>query len=279
MPYFDAGGFWLHYLDLPQEAGVSTPALLLHALGSSGEDWVLQLTSLRKGRRLLAPDLRGHGRSEEPAGWPSIGQYAGDVASLLRAEVGAPVHLVGLSLGGAVGLEMALSHPQHVISLTLINSFPRLRIRPSSWSLALRRLIHLGLGDMEGLGRLVAGGLFPRAEQAWLRDLAADRLAANQSRAYLRALLAVARFDRRRALSQIQAPTLVLAGELDRTIPMEQKLELARSIPGARFEKIPGSGHATPMDAPEETNRLLRAFFAEVDQRLLAPAGVGPWAS
>ncbi|NTU83455.1 MAG: alpha/beta fold hydrolase, partial [Chloroflexales bacterium] len=74
--------------------------------------------------QVIAADLRGHGRSAKPRVRYSIPQLAGDMAGLLRALGAAPAHVIGLSLGGMVALELALSHPDLVRSLVIINSGP-----------------------------------------------------------------------------------------------------------------------------------------------------------
>jgi 3-oxoadipate enol-lactonase len=113
------------------------------------------------------------------------------------------------------------------------------------------------------LGEWVAAGLFPRDDQQQLREVAAERIAANLRRNYLQAINATLRFDLRNQVHRIVAPTLVVAGELDRTFSLRPKIALVRAIPGARLEVIEGSGHATPLDAPDEFNRILLEFLGD----------------
>ena len=267
MPEFQCGGVDLHY-----ESHGSGPAtvILLHGLGSRGEDWLLQFPALSARWRVLAPDLRGHGASSLSGGWPTVADLAQDVTGLIRAEAPWPAHVVGLSLGGAVALQLALDHPELLRSLTAVNTFAHLR---SGWSGLRRGLIRfalLALGPMNWVGRWVASGLFPLPDQQLLREAAASRIAGNPRRAYLQAALAVVRFDVAARLGEITCPTLVVAGDRDATVPMKAKLELARCIPGAHLEVVSGSGHATPLDAPDAFNELLLRFLSEVDA---APQG------
>jgi 3-oxoadipate enol-lactonase len=239
---------------------------LLHGLGSCGDDWPLQLPALEPRYRVLTLDLPGHGASPLLRGWPSVGFMADEVARLLEALEEPPVHLVGLSLGGAVSLQLAVDHPDRVRSLTAVNAFARLRPHVGGLGRGLVRMALLAFGPMAAMGRWVADGLFPGADQSILRQAAAQRIAANPRRAYLQAIAAVSRFDLRRRLKDIACPTLIVAGERDATVPMRAKVELAEGIPGARLEVIPASGHATPLDAPEAFNNLLLRFLSEVDQ-------------
>jgi pimeloyl-ACP methyl ester carboxylesterase len=237
--------------------------VMLHGLGSRGADWVLQIEALQDDYQMVTADLRGHGTSPSTPGWPTVGDLAEDVAGLMQ-QIGAPrAHFVGLSLGGGVALQMAVDFPDQVASLTIVNAAATLRVPFRRLPSAFVRIALLLSGQRRRLGEWVAAGLFPRDDQQQLREVAAERIADNLRRNYLQAIIAILRFNLRRQVRQISAPTLVVAGTLDQTVPMRPKLELARSIPGARLEVIEGSGHGTPLDAPDEFNRLLLEFLSE----------------
>jgi len=241
--------------------------LLLHGLGSCGEDWGLQIPALRSDYSLLLPDLRGQGRTPMPPGWPTIADLAADVRALLDT-LGLPsVHVVGLSLGGAVGLQLAAEDPGRVRSLTAVNTFARLRAERGAARRGLERTWLAATGRMDELGRRVADGLFPDGGQEAFRAAAAARLAHNRPMNYLRLLLAVGRFDLRARLGAIQAPTLIVAGDQDTTVSMACKLELAEGIRGAQLQVFAGSRHVTPLDRSEDFNARLLAFLAEAERK------------
>ncbi|MFX5610710.1 alpha/beta hydrolase, partial [Acinetobacter baumannii] len=98
------------------------PVLLLHGLGSSARDWEYQLPALLGRYRLLVPDLRGHGRSGKPRGGYSMAGFAEDCAALLDRLGCGPVHLVGISMGGMIGFQLACDRPDLLRSLTIVNS-------------------------------------------------------------------------------------------------------------------------------------------------------------
>ena len=235
--------------------------LFLHGLGSCGADWSLQLPPFRVCYDVLTLDLPGHGSSPAMTGHWRIEAMAEKVSGLLADVAAEPVHVVGLSLGGTVALALALTHPEQIRSLVLVNSFARLQIDRAGRGRISRRLFNLMRGDMLALGKTVAGGVFPHPDQRELREIAARRIAQNSRQAYLAALFALRRFDVLARLEAVATPTLVISGEADTTVAAAAKLELAEHIPGAVFESIPGSGHATPLDEPDRFNELVLSFF------------------
>ncbi len=242
-----------------------SPAVLLHGLGSCGEDWLLQIPAVAARRHVITPDLRGHGRSPTMRGWPDVQELSRDVVALLHELKLPPVHLAGLSLGGAVALQVAADHPGSIRSLAVINAAAHFHRQARSMSRGLIRLALVGLGRMDWVGAWVAGGLFPGERQRDLRMAAKKRIERNERRSYLQAIAAVMRFDLRARLGEIQAPALIVAGEGDITVRMADKIALAEGLPHARLVRIPGSGHASPLDAPETLNRLLVDFFEQVE--------------
>ena len=252
-------------ISLSHEAhGSSGPlVLMLHGLGSRGEDWVYQIEALQAEYRVITPDLRGHGSSPSASGWPTLEDLAADVAGLLQHLGERRAHIVGLSLGGGVALQLGLDFPDLVESLTIVNAAATLRVPTRRFPGAVVRLALLLTGRRRRLGEWVAAGLFPRDDQQQLREVAVERIAANLRSDYLKAIVAILRFDLRNQVHLIEVPMLVVAGRFDRTVPLRSKAALTRAVPGARLEIIENSGHASPLDSPVEFNRILLAFLGE----------------
>jgi pimeloyl-ACP methyl ester carboxylesterase len=250
-----------------EEAGAGSAILLLHGLGSRGQDWLLQMPVFAARFHVIAPDLHGHGQTapRKPRGHICIAQMTRDVIGLLDALDVPRAHVVGLSLGGCMAQQLALDFPARVRSLTLINTFAR--FDPGSPGNAIPLAFRMGILGVLGLpaqAHFVAARLFPKPEQAKLRALAAERIAANDMATYTRLILAIRAFDVTHRLSEIACPTLVIAGDRDTTVPLRAKQFLASHIPGARFELITDSGHATPVDQPEAFNQLVMDFIESV---------------
>jgi len=236
--------------------------VLLHGLGSSGDDWTNQVEALAP-YRVLAVDLPGHHRSARPSGRLSIDGMAGRVETLLATLGIERAHVVGLSFGACVALAFALRAPGRVRTLTVVNGFAH--FRPSGLRATARGAGRLALAlvaPMTLVGAYVAREVFPRPEDQELRRTVTARLGANRRRHYLESLAALMQFDVRARLGQIRCPTLVVAGADDTTVPLAAKTLLARAIPGARLEVVERSGHVTQYDQPAAFNRLLLAHLS-----------------
>lgn len=258
MPQLQINDITMHYID----QGQGETILFLHGLGSCGDDWILQTQVFAQHDRVIAPDLRGHGRSTKPRGPYSIALMSTDVIALLDALSIDTAHVVGLSLGGMAALQLAIDHPQRIRRLVLTNTCASILSGGLRHllSLARRAIVSFAL-PLERNAQHVARGLFPLTNQTELRRLAFERIAQNDRLAYRATINAIRRFDVRRYLRNIDMPTLVVTGDRDRTIPMTLQRQLAQHIPHARWEIIRDSGHATPLDQPERYNALLQSFI------------------
>ncbi|NQD91254.1 alpha/beta fold hydrolase [Pseudomonas sp. CrR25] len=262
MAYFDNDGCQLHY----EEYGHGAPLLLVHGLGSSTRDWEYQIPELAAHYRVIALDVRGHGRSDKPRERYSIAGFAEDVAALVEHLHLESVHLVGISMGGMIGFQLGVERPELLKSLCIVNSGPEVKARfprdyleiARRWSLS--RLLSLD-AIAKGLGRL----LFPKPEQAELRRKIEERWPQNDKRAYLASLDAIIGWGVRERLARITCPTLVISADHDYT-PVAQKQAYVRELPNARLLVIEDSRHATPLDQPQRFNSSLLAFLAEVEQ-------------
>lgn len=249
----------LHYLDI----GQGEPVLLLHGLGSRGSDWQLQTPVLRDTYRVIVPDLRGHGDSPKPPGPYTMVMMAADVVALLTRLDTGPVHVVGLSMGGMIGFQLAVDQPEWVRSLVVVNSTPDLVPRTTAERLQVARRRWLArLASPERTGRFLAGRLFPKPEQAPLREMVVREWATNDRAAYVAALEGCLGWSVLSHVGAIRCPVLVLSGDRD-YLPLDAKQQVTALIPGARLVVIADSGHATPIDQTEQFNAHLLAFLKQ----------------
>jgi 3-oxoadipate enol-lactonase len=208
-------------------SGDGPPLVALHDLGQTGESMIDALEVLSGEYRIIAPDLRGHGASPTPHGPWSIDDFASDVARLVAAEGGGAV-LVGVGLGAATGLALALGHP----------------------------------GLVDGL---VVSGIGPRGEDTegqdrWARAARALRERRGAEGAALAAEAMGTRPDWRGALAQVDAPVIVVAGSADRAVPAEIQRELSVWMQNARFHVVSEAGHNVAVERPKELIRAVRSL-------------------
>ncbi|UVL88048.1 alpha/beta fold hydrolase [Pseudomonas sichuanensis] len=258
MACFEHDGCLLHY----EEHGQGEPLVLLHGLGSSSQDWELQVPEFSRHYRVILMDIRGHGQSSKPRRGYHIKTFSEDLLALLQHLGTGPVHFVGLSMGGMVGFQFAVDHPARLRSLCIVNSAPEVKRRTrSDWVWWLKRWGLARLLSVETVGKGLAARLFPKPQQAELRRKMAERWARNDKRAYLKSFDAIVDWGVQERIGQIACPTLVIAADHDYT-PIQLKERYVALMPHARLAVIEDSRHATPLDQPAVFNRTLLPFLA-----------------
>jgi 3-oxoadipate enol-lactonase len=245
-----------------QETGNGDPLLLLHGLGSSGDDWWFQTPAFAPHFRVILPNLRGHKHSSPLRGPTSIYTLMADIAQMMDAMEITQAHVLGLSLGGAVAQLLAIHFPQKVGKLILANTFAHLRPTTAreAYVLARRVVVSKFLPPLT-TAKIVARDLFPRPDQAALRDEVLSRIGVNDVASYRYLVDAVRRFDSRAQLDRIAASTLLITGDRDAVVPRGCQQQLARGIRQVQWHIVRDSGHATPVDQPEEFNRVALEFL------------------
>ncbi len=261
---------FLHYAD-PNPSG-NPVVLLLHGLGATSDSWAAQVPVLvEAGYRVIAPDARGFGRSTY-RGHTSVPAMAADMAELLRRLEISSAHVVGISMGGTLALQLALDHSTYVQSLLLANTFAKLRPDAlSGWLYFALRLLLVHTLGLEAQARAVVRRIFPRENQDHLREALVEQIMQADPRGYRATMRALTRFNIEGRLAEIGVPTLVITGEKDTTVQPKNQRALAALIPGARQMVIPEAGHAVIVDQPQVFNRELLKIL-EDESRVASPA-------
>jgi 3-oxoadipate enol-lactonase len=223
--------------------------VLCGSLGLSAEVWERQAAVL-EGRETVFVEHPGHG------GAPVTDVHQiGDLAAHVLQAVDGSFTFVGLSLGGAVGMRLALDVPDRVDRLVLVCT-SRCFGEPAQWidrAATVRR---------QGLEVIVDAVL-----ERWFTPAFADRaryrtrFLATEREGYARCCDALATWDVRGALGTIRSPTLVIAGADDPSAPPEEAALIAGEIPGARLDVIAGARHLTPVEFADAFNPLLEEFL------------------
>jgi 3-oxoadipate enol-lactonase/4-carboxymuconolactone decarboxylase len=239
------------------EGPASAPPLLLGpSLGTSYALWDKVAPELSLTHRVVRWDLPGHGGSA--AGLIGPGATVGDLAGLVLALADSlgleRFAYAGVSLGGAVGLHLALHHPERVSSLAVVCSSAHFNgARPWQERAALVRREGLtGLAETANARWFTPGFTVP--------ELVDDHRNADPE-AYAACCDALGAFDVRERLHQIAVPTLLVAGREDPATPPAHLREIADAVPGAALVEIPGASHLAPAECPEAVLTALRAHF------------------
>lgn len=257
-------GLIIQYTDLNSTS--NNTVLMLHGLGATSESWQLQFDPLiNSGFRVLAPDLRGFGYSTFPGGENNPGIMASDMIVLLNELSINTCHIIGISMGGAVALEIAVSKPLIVDSLILTNTFSK--IRATSFSALFFYAIRLFLVHTIGLSKqadYVANRLFPDDKHTFLRNEFRSQVEKANPFGYRSIMRSFVKFDLSSQMRMIHAPTLIITGENDSVVPPAIQIELASQIPHAEHVFIPDAGHAVSVEQPNEYNRIILNFLANI---------------
>jgi len=257
MPTIRIDDVTFHY----ETRGQGQPVLFLNGLGMSARDWEIQVAYFSKEYQVITFDCRGQGSSDKPPGPYSIALFCDDTVRLLRSINAWPAHLVGLSMGGMIAFQMAVSHPELVRSMIIVNSGPEFKLRTwrQKFEFLKRRLI-VGVLGMPTMARVLAGRLFPEKGQENLRMEMEQRWAQNNKKAYINSFLALRDWSVSKYLEQIRCPTLIVSADQDYT-PVGYKQFYMSKIPGAELAVISNSRHASPQDQPERFNSIVAEFL------------------
>jgi len=244
------------------EAGDGPAILFIHGLGWDHSLWNPTLERLSSRYRVIAPDTRGHGRSDAPDGPYDMTMLAHDYAALLDTLDLAEVCIVGLSQGGMIAQTLTLLRLDLVRSLALVST--SCQSHPS-----LRENMEARIAAMDEAGPETAAGLAADSifSARWrlsnpelLKRFITWRTAMPVAplNASTRALYD---FDLSDDLTRISVPTIVIAGEADTLTPPKGMEDIASLIPKAILHRIPGSGHMIPVEQAESLAALLDPFL------------------
>jgi pimeloyl-ACP methyl ester carboxylesterase len=246
-----------------EREGDGPPLLLMHGAEASRQMFAALVPHLSKHFTVIAYDQRDCGETEGPARASTLVDLANDAQQFIEALGLRRAHVFGSSFGGRVAQALALLHPRSVDQLVLGSTWPLPRpyeeLCPDAWRLAeLRR-------GLPATAEELATWFFPEAFLEQRREL--RRLFANARPESARSARRVATVQTtlERGVADIVAPTLVLAGELDRVVPPGVTLSMADRIRGAEVVLLPAIGHVAALQAPE--------MLAQHIVRFLSPEG------
>lgn len=278
------GDRWVNVCDI----GTGPPVVLVHGLGASWQCWLQNIPDLARAHRVIAPDLPGFGASEMPVDDISIPGYGAAVDAVCDAiDLDEAATVVGNSMGGFIGTEVAIQAPERVARLVLVSAagfWGETRragptVRAARLTHALTAWATARVQEQSARARLrrfaLRQGGVHRPQDIPL-DLAQEVIDAAGREGFLDGLGALADYSVRDRLTEIACPTLIVWGRDDPLVRVSDADEYERLIPDARKVVWDGVGHVAMLERPDEFNALVEAFIddggAAVDGAA-APAG------
>ncbi|HMK79361.1 MAG TPA: alpha/beta hydrolase [Xanthobacteraceae bacterium] len=251
------------------EAGrAGAPVILaLHGVGANSMHWRFQLAALSDAFHVVAWNAPGYMLSDAfRAEWPTCRDYADAVADFLAALKLERVNILGNSFGTRVAQCFAIHYPDRVIRLAMTGTGagPKGMGEAEKQKIVAAREAQIAKGGY-GFGARV-GALLGNNASAQTIALVQDVLRATNPRGFMHGVkLGLADgYDPATVAAKVTAPVLMISGGEDHVNPIEQNAALiAKAMPRARLEILPGVGHLPEVEAPDQVNALLRAFFAQ----------------
>ncbi|GHH85912.1 alpha/beta fold hydrolase [Streptomyces capitiformicae] len=257
MPQLEVDGASLTYDDEGPRDGGGVPLVFVHGWTANRHRWDHQMAHFSEKRRVVRLDLRGHGESGV-AGVRTIEELARDVLALLDHLKIERFVLVGHSMGGMISQLIALSHPDRVERMVLVDSISRMTYnRGRGLLMAASTLVPFNLFIAANIQRAFAPG-YPREEvRRYIRASAAT-----PREVVMTLYNAMRAFDVLDRVGEIRTPTLIVHGYHDIQLPVSQMLRMAKAFPDAEV-RILDAGHELPVEKPAELTSTLDRFLTE----------------
>jgi len=266
MARIEVNGVSLHY----EEHGNGAETILfVHGLLFDHHMFDAQVEALSADYRCIAFDLRGQGQSEVTRTGYDMDNLTRDTLALIAALNCGPVHFVGLSMGGFIGMRLAIHHAGLLRSVTLLDTsadaepkenVPRYRLLAYTGWL-------IGFGPLTGqlLPIMFAKDTLADAAQQDMLTYWKKRLTGNNRSGSVRATMGVIKRDAvYQDLGKITTPTLIAVGEQDVATTLAKSQRIQQAIGHSKLVIIPGAGHSSSIEKPQEVTAAIRTFLAEL---------------
>jgi pimeloyl-ACP methyl ester carboxylesterase len=238
-----------------------------HGLLMNAGMFSAQVQVLKQRYRCITYDHRGQGRSAVPDSGYDMDNVTRDAASLIRSLGAWPCHFVGLSMGGFVGMRLAIHHPELLSSLTLMETSadpePRETVGPYRRMAFVGRWFGFGLVIGRVMDILFGKSFMSDPERERQRRKWRERILQNNRRGIYHAAHGV--IDREgvyEQLEDIETPTLIIVGEEDTATTPGKAQRMHEKIAGSKLVVIPQAGHSSSIEQPDAVNREIVTFLS-----------------
>jgi 3-oxoadipate enol-lactonase len=246
------------------EEGAGTPVLLVMGLAYPAASWFRQVPALAERHRVITVDNRGAGATGLVPGAPyTVETMTEDLLAVLDDAGADRAHVVGLSMGGLMAQELALSHPGRVRSLVLASTHPG--TANGVWPQEVQDFLaaRFAMPADERAEFSIPFNYHPSTSRELIDEDVATRLAGTAGPEGYAAQGGTALWTGWDRLPSLRVPTLVLHGAQDRLVVPANAEKLAEAIPDAKLVLVEGANHVMTTDRPDEVNEALLGWFAE----------------
>ena len=258
-----AGLYYAHHNEGGQD---DSPVILIHGAGSSHLCWPAEIRRMN-GQRVLAVDLPGHGKSGGVA-QQSIRAYTEQMMEFITALGLYQAVFVGHSMGGAIALDMAVQHPEHVAGLGLISTGAYLGIEKNFLEDLSNPL------TVPAAVAAFTGRAFSPQANAALVEKSMNLMRETRPSVLFGDFNACANYDLRESAGRIEAPAWVIVGTEDKVTPVAYAHFLVDRIQAARLQMIPNTGHMAFLEQPGRVAQGLQQFLKALAAARFAAARV-----
>ena len=241
--------------------GTGFPLVLVHGLSDDLNLWAPLVPELSRHYQTAAMDVRGHGHSGKPNEPYTIPQFSKDLFVFLQKLGISKIHLLGLSMGGAIAQQFALDYPEKANSLILLSAFSYndLELRKTFQKLR-HSVVTGGYGTFfDAVVKLVVTSEFASANAKAIAEMKEAGGRTNSPGAIANAIDACIDFNVKDMISQISIPTLIVAGRKDVLTPLHFSRQIHQSVKGSKLEIIENVGHN--LLVPDQTLKLVKMIL------------------
>ena len=266
MPQIKVNGIELFYT----EHGSGDETIVFgHGLLMDNTMWDLLAPSFANNYRVICFDFRGQGNSQDPGRDFAIDLLVEDTVALIQALSEKPVHYVGLSMGGMVGMPLSARYPKLLRSLVLLDTSAQAEPAKNNIKYALMTTVV----KLFGVKPLVPSMLPLMFGKSFLHNPANHELILHwkqKLRSLKKTIIGpvsgvTKRRDVTQELANIICPTLIVVGDEDRTTPMSCAKNIAAHITGSELKIIPQCGHSSALEKPEQIIDAMKDFYSRFD--------------
>lgn len=251
-----------------ERSGSGPPVALVHGfVGDGRSTWGKQIEALSDDFTVVAWDAPGAGHSADPPEWFRIEHYADCLAVFLTVLGFRRAHVVGLSFGGMVALSLAGRRPGVPLSLVLLGAYAGWRgsLAPEETKARLDSCLRLSEAAPEEFVRALTPSMFSDSVPEDARGAFAGAVRRFSASGFRTMSLASAEADLRDVLPNVRVPTLLVYGDRDVRAPLAIAEALRAGIAGSELVVLPGVGHVSSVEAPNEVSRVLHGFLRSVE--------------